>query len=162
MSNAAVNNTLALPAGLYSAEVGLGSERFEQILQLRHEALDVPAGMTEFQGVYAEDLAINAVHLALLERNNDRVVAAVRLTLTEQEAHANRFAVDPTVQRGGMGKALFQSCERMAIQEGIGKITLYARPTSPGFYEKCGCVATGRYKEAAGLIFPHMEKTLAL
>ncbi len=71
-----------------------------------------------------------------------------------------QMAVKPGLQGKGIGRVLMQFAENIARDRGNKKITMHARQTAVGFYEKQGYNVVGEQFEE--LTIPHyiMEKDL--
>jgi ribosomal protein S18 acetylase RimI-like enzyme len=70
------------------------------------------------------------------------------------------MAVPKNLQGKGVGRALMQFAENIARDRGYRKITMHARKTATGFYEKLGYNISGG--EFIEVTLPHvvMEKRL--
>ena len=65
----------------------------------------------------------------------------VRVTLAETEARINYLAVEPSLQRGGLGRELMEVAEKHLRAIGCPKINLQVRSSNTSalaFYEKLG------------------------
>lgn len=71
-----------------------------------------------------------------------------------------QMAVLNSLQGKGIGRALMQFAENIARDRGFKRITMHARKTAIGFYEKLGYEVSGR--EFMEVTIPHyiMEKEL--
>jgi ribosomal protein S18 acetylase RimI-like enzyme len=71
-----------------------------------------------------------------------------------------QMAVLNNLQGKGIGRALMQFAENIARDRGFQKITMHARKTAVGFYEKLGYRISGQ--EFEEVTIPHyvMEKLL--
>jgi ribosomal protein S18 acetylase RimI-like enzyme len=70
------------------------------------------------------------------------------------------MAVLNNLQGKGIGRALMQFAENIARDRGFKKITMHARKTATGFYEKLGYVISGGEFEEVTLPHVVMEKRL--
>jgi len=66
-----------------------------------------------------------------------------------------QMAVISGLQGKGVGRALMQFCENIARDLGYRKITMHARKTATGFYEKLGYKPAGN--EFEEVTIPHVE-----
>ena len=59
------------------------------------------------------------------------------------EAQIRYMAIEPDFQRGGIGRAIVERLEQLAIAKGAKRITLNARENVVGFYERLGYQVVG-------------------
>lgn len=71
-----------------------------------------------------------------------------------------QMAVDPALQRSGVGTQLVNAADLYAVQEGKEKIVLHARETAVPFYTKLGYEVTGLPFTEVGIPHLRMEKFL--
>jgi len=93
--------------------------------------------------------------------DEDKLEGCCLLTETGQgEVRLRQMAVISGLQGKGLGRALMQFAENIARDRGYKKITMHARKTAIGFYEKLGYKTTGN--EFVEVTVPHftMEKNL--
>ena len=93
--------------------------------------------------------------------DDDKLEACCMLTETSPKTlRLRQMAVISGLQGKGMGRALLQFAENLAYDRGYKKITMHARKTAVGFYEKLGYHIAG--KEFEEVTIPHfvMEKQL--
>lgn len=74
----------------------------------------------------------------------------------------NPIFVEPDLQQGGVGRALWRKLEERARFAGARAIGLDSDPNAVGFYEKMGCriVGLSPSNSIAGRMLPRMEKPL--
>lgn len=70
--------------------------------------------------------------------------------------------VEPSLQRGGVGRLLWAELEAYAREIGATSIFLDSDPHAVGFYERMGCRVIGEAPSGSipGRMLPHMEKLL--
>lgn len=93
--------------------------------------------------------------------DDGKLEACCMLTKTAPKVlRLRQMAVLSGLQGKGMGRALLQFAENIAYDRGFRKITMHARKTAIGFYEKLGYSVTG--DEFLEVTIPHfvMEKVL--
>jgi len=75
----------------------------------------------------------------------------------------NPIFVEPHLQQGGVGRALWRKLEERARFAGAVAIGLDSDPNAVGFYEKMGCKITGWSPSGSipGRMLPRMQKPLA-
>lgn len=127
------------------------SEKYEDILKLRDKVLLAPLGLenppeeTE-QGGESE-------HFAAISEG--KVIGTVQLLeLDAFVVKIKNMAVDQPAQRGGVGRLLIRAAEERAGEKGYQKITLSARESAVGFYERLGYRTRGTQFLIAGV--PHI------
>ncbi len=88
--------------------------------------------------------------------DDDRMEGCCLLTQTEPGVvRLRQMAVISGLQGKGLGRALMQFAENVARDMGYKKITMHARKTALGFYEKLGYRACG--DEFIEVTVPHYE-----
>jgi GNAT superfamily N-acetyltransferase len=84
---------------------------------------------------------------------------AVVLPREDGDAELDGLFVEPTHWRHGIGRALVDEVERMALADGAASLWVTANTRALGFYDSCGFVTVGevatRFRPA-----PKMRKTL--
>lgn len=134
-----------------------GSAEYDQLVELRRLVLRIPLGL-DFS---PEQLAAenDDLHLSLWE--GDRPVACMILTLLDAETvQMRQFAVDPTLQRTGLGTLLVDHAEQLARERGFHRMILHARESAVPFYLRLGYALEGEPFTEVGLPHRHMSKAL--
>jgi predicted GNAT family N-acyltransferase len=137
--------------------IDFGSTEYQQMVDLRNQILRKPLGLSFNQEDLArekDDILIGCFDDAVLE-------GCCLLTKTApKEVRLRQMAVRSGLQGKGIGRALMQFAENVAYDFGYRKISMHARKTAVGFYEKLGYTATG--DEFLEVSIPHflMEKDL--
>lgn len=93
------------------------------------------------------------VHLLLVAERDGSIVGCCYTELHEDGAELGLFAVDPTVQAGGVGGALMEEQARRRAAEGVARLNirvLESRPELKAWYARRGFVATGETVPFAG------------
>lgn len=92
---------------------------------------------------------------------DDKLEGCCLLTkLDDKTVRLRQMAVLSGLQGKGFGRVLMQFAENIARDRGYEKISMHARKTAAGFYEKLGYkIASGEFEEIS---IPHyiMEKEL--
>ena len=137
--------------------IDYGSREYEQMVQLRNDILRKPLGLSftkEELDKEIEDILIGAFE-------DDRMLGCCMLIKTEPgTVRLRQMAVANNLQGKGIGRALMQFAENIARDRGFRKITMHARKSATGFYEKLGyAISGGEFQEVT---LPHvvMEKQL--
>jgi GNAT superfamily N-acetyltransferase len=134
-----------------------GSPEYRQMVQLRNDILRKPLGLSfseEELEKEKEDILIGAFE-------DDRLLGCCMLINTEPgSVRLRQMAVHKNLQGKGIGRALMQFAENIARDRGYRRITMHARKSATGFYEKLGYTVYG--DEFQEVTLPHvvMEKQL--
>ena len=134
-----------------------GSEDYKQMIALRQLLLRKPLGLTFSE----EELAAEENDILIGCFDEDKLEGCCMLTKTDPGIlRLRQMAVVSGLQGKGMGRAILQFAENIARDRGYKKITMHARKTAAGFYEKLGYKISS--KEFLEISIPHylMEKDL--
>lgn len=117
------------------------TEDFDRYYNLRWKILCAP--WNQPRGIERDPDDNGSIHLMAI--NSKREVLAVgRLHFNAiNEAQVRFMAVDTPFQRKGTGKLILKALEAKAVDHGADMITLNARETALGFYQKQGYEALG-------------------
>ncbi|RYE84307.1 MAG: GNAT family N-acetyltransferase [Myxococcales bacterium] len=144
-------------SALTFAEVPHGSAAYEATVTLRSDVLRTPLGLA----FTPEELAREHADHHLVGHDDGALVACLVVTpLATGEAKVRQVAVAPDRQGQGVGAALSRFAEDFARQRGFRAITLHARATAVGFYERLGYQRTGEPFEEVTIPHWRMTKTL--
>jgi len=133
------------------------SPEYQQMVQLRNEILRKPLGLA-FE---KEELEKEADDILIGAFEDDKMLGCCMLIETEPgTVRLRQMAVLKNLQGKGVGRALMQFAENIARDRGYRKITMHARKSATGFYEKLGYAVSGG--EFVEVTLPHvvMEKKL--
>ena len=134
-----------------------GSKEYRQMVDLRFQILRKPLGLT----YSPEELAAEKDDILLGCYEDDILEACCMLTKTDPETvRLRQMAVSSNLQGKGIGRALMVFAENIARDHGFKRITMHARESAAGFYEKSGYkVSSDKFEEVT---VPHyvMEKEL--
>ena len=127
------------------------------MVDLRNQILRKPLGLSFNDADLArekDDILLGCFDESVLEG------CCLLTTVAPKEARLRQMAVRSGLQGKGIGRALMQFAENVAYDYGYRKISMHARKTAIGFYEKLGYVVAG--EEFLEVSIPHffMEKTL--
>lgn len=134
-----------------------GSREYEQMVQLRNDILRKPLGLK----FTPEELEKEKEEILIGAFDDEIMLGCCMLIKTEPSVvRLRQMAVLNNLQGKGIGKALMQFAENIARDRGFKKITMHARKSAIGFYEKLGYQVTG--DEFQEVTIPHvtMEKSL--
>ena len=90
-----------------------------------------------------------------------QVIGCVLVAFTENGAKIRQIAIEEAYRGRGVGAKLIKGAEQAVRSRNIGTVTLHARVTARGFFERLGYAAvSGVFTEVT---IPHikMEKDLA-
>jgi predicted N-acetyltransferase YhbS len=130
------------------------SAGYESEQDLRYRVLRQPLGMTRSEVTFAGEAA--ALHVVAAE--NERVVGCVLFDFASGRLRA--MAVDPPLQRSGVGARLVRALEAELRARGVARVALHARADVVGFYERLGYVVTGEPFVEVGIPHRLMAKDL--
>ncbi len=134
------------------------SDLYAQSLILREKILRRPLGMQ----LRPEDVEGDETKQHWIALENDTCIATVSITmLSPTHAKLRQMAVDEAYAGQGIGAALVRHAHTELAKQGIESITLNARGTAIGFYEKLGYTPCGEPFEQFSIPHQMMEITLA-
>jgi ribosomal protein S18 acetylase RimI-like enzyme len=134
------------------------SAEYRQMVKLRLDILRKPLGLsftTEELEQEKEDILIAAFE------DEENMLGCCLLTKTDPgTVRLRQMAVSGNLQGKGIGRQMIQFAENVARDYGYKRITMHARNTAIGFYEKFGYQVLG--SEFVEVSIPHhvMEKRL--
>jgi predicted GNAT family N-acyltransferase len=134
-----------------------GSKEYQEMVELRRAILRKPLGL-EFD---PKELEREKEDILIGCFEDDKLEGCCLLTKEGEKAvRLRQMAVLSGLQGKGFGRVLMQFAENIARDRGYQKITMHARKTAVGFYEKLGYKVTS--DEFQELSIPHyiMEKEL--
>jgi ribosomal protein S18 acetylase RimI-like enzyme len=134
-----------------------GSREYQQMVQLRNDILRRPLGL-QFT---PEELEKEKEEILIGAFEEEKMLGCCMLIKEDAgSVRLRQMAVLNNLQGKGIGRALMQFAENIARDLGFQKITMHARKTAVGFYEKLGYRVCGQ--EFEEVTIPHyiMEKAL--
>lgn len=126
--------------------------RYAAELDLRYRVLRAPLGLSRQQTLspYEEQ----SVHMLAVD--GDSVVACVLFRpLAPRQGRLYQMAVEPTLQRRGIGARLVAALEAEVARRGFDEVVLHARVPAVGFYERAGYAVDGAPFIEVGI--PHVK-----
>ncbi|HAO47351.1 MAG TPA: GNAT family N-acetyltransferase [Ferruginibacter sp.] len=138
-------------------QIDHGTKEYQQMVKLRNDILRMPLGLSFTDDELArekEDILIGAF-------DDDEMLACCLLTKTDPTSvRLRQMAVQNNLQGKGIGASMMNFAETIARDKGFKKLTMHARKTALGFYEKLGYKVVG--DEFTEVTIPHfvMEKSL--
>lgn len=127
------------------------------MVNLRTEILRKPLGL-KFSD---DELAIEKNEILIGAFEEEKMLGCCMLIQEgEKNCRLRQMAVLNSLQGKGIGRALMVFAENIARDRGFRKLTMHARKTALGFYERLGYKVSG--EEFKELSIPHyiMEKNL--
>lgn len=134
-----------------------GSDEYKKMIDLRYQTLRKPLGL-EFS---PEELEREKEDMLIGAFEDDEMLGCCMLTKdSPTSVRLRQMAVKAGLQGKGIGRVLMQFAENLARDRGNKKMTMHARKTAAGFYEKLGYQVVG--DEFLEVTVPHymMEKPL--
>lgn len=134
-----------------------GTKEYQQMVQLRNDILRKPLGLS----FSPEELEKEKEEILIGAFEEDKMLGCCMLiTLDPGTVRLRQMAVLNNVQGKGIGRALMQFAENIARDRGFRKMTMHARQTAVGFYEKLGYRVSGDQFEEVSIPHYIMEKPL--
>ncbi|NCT92879.1 MAG: GNAT family N-acetyltransferase [Chitinophagaceae bacterium] len=134
-----------------------GSPEYKQMVDLRYQILRKPLGLF----FTLEELDQEKDDILLGCFDDDRLEGCCMLTQEDPKTvRLRQMAVFSGLQGKGIGRVLMTFAENIARDRGFRRLTMHARKSALGFYEKAGYkVCSDEFEEVT---IPHyvMEKTL--
>lgn len=138
-------------------QIDFGTAEYKKAVQLRYEILRKPLHLS----FSAEELEKERKDLHIGAFDDDELLACCLLTVVDENSvRLRQMAVQNRMQKKGIGAALMRYAEDIAADKGFKEITMHARKTATGFYEKLGYKICGN--EFMEVSIPHyiMKKNL--
>lgn len=138
-------------------QIDYGSSEYKQMVKLRDAILRKPLGLS----FSSEELAREKEDILLGAFDEEEILACCLLTKMDNDTlKLRQMAVQNNLQGKGIGASLMSFAETLARDKGYKKLTMNARDSAIGFYEKFGYRIKG--DEFIEVNVPHhiMEKKL--
>lgn len=137
--------------------IDYGSPEYRQMVQLRTDILRKPLGLTFDE----EELEKEKEEILIGAFEEEKMLGCCMLINSEPgTVRLRQMAVLKNLQGKGIGRALMQFAENIARDRGFRRITMHARKSATGFYEKLGYTVYGEEFEEVTLPHVVMEKKL--
>ncbi len=134
-----------------------GSKEYLEMVDLRFQILRKPLGLIFTE----EDLAAEKKDILIGCYEDDKLEACCILTETDPKTvRLRQMAVSANLQGKGIGRVLMSFAENIARDHRYKRLTMHARKSALGFYEKNGYkICSDEFEEVT---IPHyvMEKEL--
>jgi predicted GNAT family N-acyltransferase len=128
----------------------------EAALKLRHDVFCLEQGVPEHEEVDGRDG--DGIHLVAVA--GDRLLGTCRLLLIGRTAQFSRLAVEASVRRRGIARALLEAAEAEAVAAGSRRMVLHAQTYARALYAGAGYRPRGGIFYEAGIEHVAMEKEL--
>ncbi len=133
------------------------SRDYQEMIELRYQMLRKPLGLT----FSPADLEAEKEDILIGCFEDDKMEACCVLTQTDPKTvRLRQMAVTSGLQGKGIGRVLMTFAENIARDRGYKRLTMHARKSAVGFYEKNGYNTCS--EEFVEVTIPHyvMEKEL--
>jgi predicted GNAT family N-acyltransferase len=145
------------PKHMALKQIDHGTADYKKMVALRLALLRKPLGLNFTEDELKkekEDILIGAFE-------EDDILACCLLTKTEGKTlRLRQMAVQKNLQGKGIGASMMNFAETVARDKGFKKLTMHARKSALGFYEKLGYRVTGNEFEEVTIPHYMMEKSL--
>ncbi len=134
-----------------------GSKEYQQMVKMRMDILRKPLGLTFTD----EELEKEKEEILIGAFEDEKMLGCCMLIKQpDNTVRLRQMAVMNNLQGKGIGRALMNFAENIARDMGYKKLSMHARKTAAGFYEKLGYKKAG--EEFFEVTIPHyiMEKEL--
>lgn len=134
-----------------------GSKEYDQMVKLRYEIMRKPQGLT-FSN---EELQNEKNDILIGAFDEDEILGCCILTKIDNDCtRLRQMAVQKNKQRMGIGESMMAFAEIIARDKGYKTLTMHARDTAIGFYEKYGYKIKGDAFTEVNINHHVMEKIL--
>ena len=134
-----------------------GSHEYQQMIQMRTDILRKPLGLK----LNPEELEKEKDEILIGAFDDEKMLGCCMLVREDaKNCRLRQMAVLNNLQGKGIGRALMNFAENIARDLGYRTITMHARKTAIGFYEKLGYTVVGNEFEEVTLPHFAMEKKL--
>jgi len=132
--------------------IDYGTKEYQQMVNMRNEILRKPLGLN-----FSTDELENEKDEILIGAFEDEKMlgCCMLIKMTNKTVRLRQMAVMNNLRGKGIGRALMNFAENIAMDLGYRTITMHARKTAIGFYEKLGYSVVG--EEFFEVTIPHFE-----
>jgi GNAT superfamily N-acetyltransferase len=121
-------------------QIDHGSKEYQQMVTLRFEIMRKPLGLS----FSTEELAKEKNDILIGAFDEDEMTGCCILTdISSGSVKLRQMAVLKNMQGKGIGETIIQFAENIARDKGYRTLTMHARDTALGFYEKYGYKVEG-------------------
>ena len=139
-------------------QIDYGTKEYKQMVDLRNEILRKPLGLS----FSPDELAKEKNDILIAAFDEDEMLGCCILTKADDNGciRLRQMAVQKNFQGKGIGDSIMTFAENIARDKGFKTITMHARDTAIGFYEKFGYEVKGEQFEEVNTKHHIMEKLL--
>ena len=138
-------------------QIDHGSKEYQQMVKLRMEILRKPLGLSFTK----EELEKEKDDILIAAFDEDEILGCCILTrIDDRDIRLRQMAVQKNLQGKGIGESIISFAEIIACDKGYKILTMHARDTAIGFYEKFGFTVKGEQFEEVKTKHHIMEKRL--
>ena len=132
--------------------IDYGTKEYQQMVNMRNEILRKPLGLN-----FSTDELENEKDEILIGAFEDEKMlgCCMLIKMNSKTVRLRQMAVMNNLRGKGIGRALMNFAENIARDLGYRTITMHARKTAIGFYEKLGYAVVG--EEFFEVTIPHFE-----
>ncbi len=142
--------------------ITFNSQEYLQMLELRNIVLRKPINWPYFILGQTEHEKEFILLGGFEEDTHELMACCILVHKSVHEIQLKQMAVSNKHQGKKLGLALITFAENLAIKKGYTKLSMHARKTALGFYEKSGYTTIGDEFEEVGIPHFKMEKQLYL
>lgn len=138
-------------------QIDHGSKEYRHMVELRMQILRKPLGLTFTK----EELDNERNDILIASFDEDKMLGCCILTKIDiNSIRLRQMAVQKNLQGRGIGESIISFAETVARDKGYKILTMHARDTAIGFYEKFGYTIKGEQFEEVKTKHHIMEKKL--
>ena len=132
--------------------IDYGTKEYQQMVNMRNEILRKPLGLN-----FSNDELENEKDEILIGAFEEEKMlgCCMLIKMNNKTVRLRQMAVMNNLRGKGIGRALMNFAENIARDLGYRTITMHARKTAIGFYEKLGYAVVG--EEFFEVTIPHFE-----
>ena len=134
-----------------------GSKEYNQMVNLRLEIMRKPLGLS----FSADELQKEKDDILIGAFDEDEIIGCCILTkINNNTVRLRQMAIQKNQQGMGIGESMMAFAENLARDKGYKLLTMHARDTAIGFYEKFGYKVKGPAFIEVNINHHEMEKKL--
>ena len=138
-------------------QIDHGSKEYQLMVKLRMEILRKPLGLSFTN----EELDKEKNDILIAAFDEEEILGCCLLTkIDDRHIRLRQMAVQKNLQGKGIGESIISFAEIIAADKGYKILTMHARDTAIGFYEKFGFTVKGEQFEEVKTKHHIMEKRL--
>ncbi|MFT4665002.1 MAG: putative GNAT family N-acyltransferase [Polaribacter sp.] len=143
---------------MYTNEFPFATPAYDESIQLRHEVLRKPLGISFEASDLAEEY--NQIHLGCYSDSGKLLACLVLLIVDDKMLKMRQVAVDPLYHKKGIGSELVAASEVYAATHNYKTMALHARVEAVPFYLRLGYKKVGKVFTEVGIKHYKMKKQM--